>query len=124
LPHDERLPRRERITREHEYKQVIRNGRVISGRGCKVHLLVREGLARKAGFIAGKAAGDACDRSRARRLLKEAYRRLKPRLKADGFRVVFISKANTARYSEAALRQDLTSIFRRQGLLGDDNENN
>ena len=119
MPRDHSLTKGERITQGHEYKQVIRSGHVISRDTFRAHLLIGEGLQRKAGFIAGKTVGNACNRNRAKRLLKETYRRLKPSLRSDGFRIVFISKLRTAHASQAEVNSEMNLAFRRYGLFQD-----
>jgi len=76
-PYDERLRPHERIRDEYEYKQVIRNGRLMRSESFKIYVLSDSGLRRKAGFIAGRGVGGSWRRNKARRLLREAYRCLK-----------------------------------------------
>lgn len=97
MPCDRRLRRQERITEQHEYKQVINTGTVLLGKRFRAYLLVNENSARTAaGFIAGRGVGNACERNRARRLLREAYRGLKPSAGKKGFGVVFVARRGIA----------------------------
>ena len=115
---DERLRLCERITDEHEYKQVIRGGRKVHGRAFKAYILLGSNLERKAGFIAGKSAvGRAWRRNRARRLLKEAYRHLKCRLKPDGFKIVFVAKKPAAEDGIAEIQAEMAKVLTECGLL-------
>lgn len=116
----EGLSKKERITERFEYKEVIREGKLIERGAYKAFLLLREGLDLKAGFIAGKGVGKAARRNRARRVLREAYRRLKPRLKRKGFRVVFVANQGATRVKSTQIGLDMEAMFEKEGLLEED----
>jgi ribonuclease P protein component len=114
---DRSLKRRERITEQYEYKAVIREGRLVRGNAFKAYVVIEKHLERKVGFIAGKKVGGACDRNRARRVLREAYRHLKPELEPDGFKVVFVAKPTAARLKSQEIRSEMAEMFDENGLL-------
>ncbi len=116
LPH-EGLKKSERITKQFEYKEVIKEGKLIDRGAYKAFLLVREDLQLKAGFIAGKGVGKAAKRNRARRVLREAYRRLKPNLKSNGFWVVFVAKPQATEAKSTEIGLDMAEMFEKEGLL-------
>jgi len=118
LPSEEGLERSGRIQRESEYKQVIRKGRLITGKTFKAYFLISKGLSLKAGFIAGRRVGNACVRNRAKRLLKESYRKLKTNLPGRGFRVVFVANRGTPVATLDDIRNEMAWMFERCGLLG------
>jgi ribonuclease P protein component len=117
LPFDQKLRKHERITQGHEYRAVIRQGKMVSGKAFKAYLLTGKDLRRKAGFIAGKGVGGACDRNRAKRLLREAYRRLKPGLDVYGFSVVFVARQSTLQVGSSGIMSEMREMFERCGLL-------
>ncbi len=47
----------------------------------------------KLGFLASKKVGNSVKRNRARRLMKESYRKLEPKIK-KGYNIVFIARNN------------------------------
>jgi ribonuclease P protein component len=114
---DQRLGRRDRITEEYEYKAVIRKGQPLPGKAFKAYLLLEANLQRKAGFIAGKRVGGACERNRAKRVLREAYRRLKPLIQPKGFNVVFVARSKAAHLSTDEVAAEMTELFERCELL-------
>jgi len=118
LPYDgQGLKRRERITEKGEYTEVIRKGKLLACRIFKAYLLVNRGPQRKAGFIAGRRVGPAYQRNRAKRLLKEAYRRLKPKVVPSGFRVAFIAIEGLGKADLADVQNEMEGMFRACGLL-------
>jgi len=96
LPCNRTLRRQERITQQFEYKEVITTGKVLVGKRFKAYVLLDGARTRKAGFIAGRTVGGARQRNRARRLLREAYRHLKPITAPRGFRAVFVASRGIA----------------------------
>jgi ribonuclease P protein component len=118
LPCNRKLRRHERITEQFEYKEVIEKGAAVAGRRFKAYVLVNGSASRKAGFIAGKGVGNACARNRARRLLREAYRHLKPETRSVGFRAVFIAGRGMAGARSSQVESEMKSMLRSCKLLG------
>jgi ribonuclease P protein component len=114
---DERLKRHERITDEHEYKEVIGKGKMLLCRMFKAYFLIDTATERKAGFIVGRRVGKACERNRARRLLKEAYRKLKPWVLSSGFKVAFIASRGVNNASLEDIQSEMRGMFEKCGLL-------
>jgi ribonuclease P protein component len=117
LPCDRRLRRGERITEEHEYRQVINKGTVLLGKHFKAYLLIHGAGPRRAGFIAGKGVGNACERNRARRLLREAYRHLKPEAGQSGFGVVFVARRGIGDAGLAEVVSDMRRLLASASLI-------
>jgi ribonuclease P protein component len=119
LPCNRKLRRHERITEQREYKEVISGGSVAFGRRFKAYVLVNGASRRKAGFIAGKGVGNAVQRNRARRLLREAYRQLKPATRAEGFRVVFVAGRGIAAAGLRDVQAEMRGILKNCNLLAE-----
>jgi len=113
----EGLKKSERITKRFEYKEVIDQGKLVDRGAYKAFLLLRPDVERKAGFIAGKTVGKAARRNRARRVLREAYRRLKPRIESRGFKVVFVAKPDLTMMNSTEIGLDMEALFKEYGLL-------
>ena len=120
LPCNTKLRRHERITQQYEYKEVIRKGTVLAGRRFKSYLLIGGESRRKAGFIAGRGVGGATQRNRARRLLREAYRQLKPHTAPLGFKIVFVAGPGIAGAAARDVHNDMKSVFLSCDLLTDE----
>ncbi len=77
---DQRLGRRQRIARSSEFREAYAQGRKFVGRTMVLWLREGEGAALRLGVVTGVKVGGSVQRSRARRLLREAYRRNRYRL--------------------------------------------
>ncbi len=117
MPSERGLSKSERITRKFEYDSVISHRNVRAGEYFKAYFLIDSGIERKAGFIAGKKVGSAVARNRARRLLKESYRRIKPELADRGFKVVFVAAPPIGEAGAADVEAEMRRILKRMGLL-------
>jgi len=111
-----KFPSHERLRKPVEFKEVISKGVVIDRGIYRAHLLILPGEARKVGFVVGRSVGHACKRNRARRLLREAYRRLRPRLAVGGFRVVFVAKEPVVNLKSTQIMADMATVFEQHGL--------
>jgi ribonuclease P protein component len=85
------LPRAERLRSRAEFDHLFRRGARVEGRAF-VLLWMREPGPRAVGFAAGRRLGGSVVRNRARRRLREAYRRQRDQLPADGIRFCLIAR--------------------------------
>ena len=107
----------ERIRRRVEYQQVYQRGVRTHSRFSTVFLLPNDLGIGRLGIAATRKFGGAVDRNRAKRLIREVFRRNKI---AKGFDVVVIPKRDLLGASLTALETDYRTILERRLRLARD----
>ncbi len=116
--HAQGLSRRQRITEPAVYREAF-EGAAFAGRYLVMRVRRGPGAALRLGVVAGKRAlNRSVDRSRAKRLLREAYRLNRARF-AGACDVVLIARAAIRGVTRQAVEEDLLKQARRAGLLGE-----
>jgi ribonuclease P protein component len=88
------LPRAERLRSRAEFDRLFRRGARVEDPAF-VLLWRREPGPRAVGFAVGRRLGGSVVRNRARRRLREAYRRHRDLVPPDGIRLCFIARQGT-----------------------------
>jgi ribonuclease P protein component len=101
----------ERIRRRAEFKQVYERGVRVHSRYSTVFILSNERGAARLGIAATRKLGGAVQRNRAKRLIREVFRRNKI---AAGFDVVIIPKRDLLDASLSALETDYRTLLERR----------
>src|SRR5262252_7355498 len=86
-----RLPRAERLRSRGEFERLFRRGARVESPAF-VLLWHREPGPRAVGFAVGRRLGGSVVRNRARRRLREAYRRQRGLVPTEGIRLCFIAR--------------------------------
>jgi len=111
------LGRHQRLTRGHEFREAFTQGPGYPGRFMVMRLRHGDDAALRLGLVTSKRAlPRAVDRSRARRLLREAFRLNRERLHA-ACDVVLIARTLIRSATCAEVQDDLMKLCRRAGLL-------
>ncbi len=119
---NQRLGRKQRLTQSSLFRQTYDQGRKQVGRYMVLWLRHADDASLRLGVVTGRKVGNAVERARARRRLREAYRRNRSRLSGP-FDVVLVGRRAIlqAEWQEVVL--DLMNLVRRAGLLkSDDSE--
>lgn len=108
------LTKAEILRKPDDIRRVFAKGRRVRLPGAQLRFLENELGQNRILFATTKAFGNAVRRNRARRLAREAYRRLKPEL-AQGYDVAYLvyPDGNTLRERLSQLWE----LFRRAGLI-------
>jgi ribonuclease P protein component len=110
LVRSEKLPARHRMTLGADFAALRAEGVAFRGALCLLVALRRPGEPTRIGFIASKrGVGDAVERNRARRRLREIVRRRFSRLPEEGWLLMFVAH----RAAPTAPHQDLASDVER-----------
>lgn len=114
----ERIPRQQRMRTSLEYGAIKGEGRAIRGQHCLVLVLARPDSPIKVGFIASRrSVGNAVQRNRARRRLREIVRRRFARLEPTGLWLVFVAFRSTLSAPHPALTTDVERLLADAGAL-------
>jgi ribonuclease P protein component len=108
------LPRfrpHERIRRRAEFQAIYERGARMHGRYATVFVLPNQGAEGRLGIAATKKLGGAVQRNRAKRLIREVFRRNKI---APGFDVVVVPKRELLDASLTALEADYRNTLDRR----------
>jgi ribonuclease P protein component len=100
----------ERIRRRADFKHVYEHGSRVHSRYCTLFILPNVYAVGRLGIAATRKLGDAVQRNRAKRLIREVFRRNKL---ADGFDVVVVPKRDLLDASLIVLETDYRSILER-----------
>ena len=100
----------ERIRRRAEFQQIYNRGAKVHGRYYTVFVLANPAGAGRLGIAATRKLGGAVDRNRAKRLIREVFRRNKI---AKGFDVVVIPKRDLLDANLTVLEADYRAIIER-----------
>jgi ribonuclease P protein component len=106
-----RLRLNERIRRRTEFKHVYEKGSRVHGRYSTIFVLPNSQGIGRLGIAATKKLGGAVQRNRAKRLIREVFRRNKI---ASGFDVVVVPRRELLEASLSAIETDYRSTLERR----------
>jgi len=115
----ERLRPENRLRTSIDYSIVKESARAFRGRHCLVLAASRPGNVTRFGFIASrKSVGNAVQRNRARRRLREIVRRRWPRIQAEGHWIAVIAYRTAVTAPHQELASELEHLLASCGALG------
>jgi ribonuclease P protein component len=116
--HPERLGRTHRLRSSRDFQIVQTTGTAFRGTYCILIALARPTEPTQFGFTASKrSVGNAVQRNRARRRLREIVRRRFPRMPHEGYGFVLIAHRGVLDADHQALATDVEHLFARAGAL-------
>ena len=101
--------------RRSDFQRVLTAGTAVRGDLVILYVATSEGAPR-AGFVTGRKVGGAVQRNRARRLLREAWRALAPRID-DGHDLVLVARPSIEGARAHAVTSELETLLARARLL-------
>ena len=118
-----RFPKAARLTQAREFRCVRETGRSWSGRFLVLGVLVQPAngdpdgsQASRVGFITSRRVGNAVERNRVRRRLREIVRANRPLLR-EGRWIVLVARRAAVEAGFAALRDEWLRLAGRAGIL-------
>ena len=113
------MQRKFRLTRSDDFKRVRQNGKSYAHPLVLLVAQASDSPKTRVGVAAGKTTGNAVQRNRAKRRLREAMRTLLPSL-APRWDLILIARAGLASASLEDTRTALTTLLHRAGLFSTD----
>lgn len=105
-----------RLRRSREIRDVLRRGRHAAGDLLSLHVRTADGGDTAAAVVASRRVGQAVERNRAKRLMREAARRVPWR---PGLHVVMVARAACADSGRGAVQSELEGLAARLRALRD-----
>jgi len=112
-----RFGRANRLVRGWQYQRAFREGKSERGECVVAYAHTVPGEPSRIGIIASKKVGNAVERNRAKRRLREVARALWPRVPADGRQVVLIALSVVPTVDFGRLHDDVARLLRNLGVL-------
>jgi ribonuclease P protein component len=106
----------ERLQRRAQFQRAYTEGRRVEGRVAVLYALETPGEPRAVGVVTSRKIGGAVVRNRARRLLREAYRLNKHKLK-DHIQLVFVARTAIKGRSFAEVESALLDLCQAAGCV-------
>jgi len=116
LPSRYAFPKVERLRRRRDFNEVFQKGTRFRGRGFVCYRLWREGQGRKFGCSVSRKSGNAVQRNRIKRYVREVYRTHRPWMR-DNVHFVVVARPDAQNMTFAECRQALVELFRIGGAL-------
>ncbi len=106
-----------RLKSNSQFRLVYSKGKREAGTKVVIYYLARESDGIVPGFVASRKIGKACQRNRAKRLMREAFRRLRDRIGGQSLWIVFIASFSPRENTFHEILEDIESSLGRAGLL-------
>ena len=104
------------IKNDFEFRRAYNKGKSFVSPVLVVYCLKRRQPCIRVGITTGKKVGNAVRRSRARRVIREAYRHLIPQ-DAAGWDIIFVARTRTALVKEQAVEESMKLLLENAGVI-------
>ncbi|MEW6130684.1 MAG: ribonuclease P protein component [Acidobacteriota bacterium] len=110
----EHFPKSHRILRRAEFRQVYQQGRRFQAKFFTAFVIDNQGNQTRLGITTTRKMGNAVRRNRARRLLREVFRKNK-QLAADGIDIVLNARDSISEAAYTDVESDFISFLKKAG---------
>ncbi len=105
-----------------DFRRLYNRGKAITDPALVVYYSKNRAGICRIGITTSKKIGNAVERNRSRRVLKEAFRAVCPLVKPE-YDIVLVARSKTKYMKSTRVAEIMTTIFEKQGMLiteGDD----
>lgn len=113
-----KLPRSRILRGREAFRQVRDCGRRVAGRALVLNYLILPESPTRVAFIVPKAVGNAVERNRIRRQMREIYRKMQERLN-EGLVSVWIVRRQAAGWEQDDFSSEMNTLYHKAGVLRD-----
>jgi len=106
-----------RLKKNSQFRLVYSEGKREAGTRVVIYFLKRESEGIVPGFVASRKIGKACQRNRAKRLMRDIFRRLKDRIGEQNLWIVFVASFRPKECTFHEILEDVESSLGRAGLI-------
>jgi ribonuclease P protein component len=106
-----------RLRKNGQFRLVYSEGTREAGKKVIIYVLRRECDGIVPGFVASRKIGKACQRNRAKRLMRETFRKLQDRIAEKNVWIVFIASFRPQECTFQDIFEDVESSLGRAGLI-------
>ena len=104
------------ITRNNDFRRAYKRGKSFVTPLLVVYVVKKRQGPTRIGITTSKKVGNAVTRSRARRVIREAYRPLSPQV-APGYDLVFVARGRTPSAKSTQVRRHMEGKLREAGVI-------
>jgi len=106
-----------RLKKNSQYRLVYSEGKKEAGARVVIYFLEREDGGVVPGFVASRKIGKACQRNRAKRLMREIFKRVSARFGERNLWIVFVASFRPNECTFHEILADVESSLGRAGLM-------
>lgn len=109
------------LCKNNEFRRAYARGKSYVSPVVVAYVLKNRCRALRVGVTTSKKIGNAVQRNRARRVIREAFRELSPRVRR-GYDVVFVARGRTPFVKSTEVRMHMAKQLKAAGVLAGDTE--
>lgn len=108
----------DKLKKNYEFSNVFKYGKRVVGREISLHYRRNNFNQNRLGVTTVKHYGNAVERNRKRRLIREAYRSLAPQVKSS-YDIIIMGRISHTESTLFTVRDELEHLLRKANLLTD-----
>ena len=110
------------IKRKYEFKKLFSKGKFFHGKYINMYLIENHKNSNQLAITVSKKQGKAVVRNRFKRLIKENYKEIEPKIKF-GYNILFMIQKNksteTKQIGYYDVKKDMLELFKNSGILNE-----